>query len=326
VISIVICTFNQDRILRETVASFMDCRSDGIDYELLVVDNNSTDGTRGFTERLAAHDSHLKYIFEPSQGLSYARNSGIRASKGESIVFVDDDVYFSPNWLTALASTLERRVEVACIGGKVMLHFDSGQPNWIDDDILWIYGITRYDDHERELQFPEIPRGGNMAFRRTVFEQIGIFHTSLGRKGKNLLSCEDNHLFLRIAKAGMKTIYSPDVQISHRIPASKTTRKWILKRYYWEGISEVAMRQLDDQPLLRRIIAKQIVRTVVTLIHPLKVLASLSTTRKKNRDNVSFKNKLKISFKLGTLRQLIIEFLSIQSRNTVYDRRYNRDE
>lgn len=318
-ISVIICTYNRGRILHETVRSFLDCHSDGIDYELLLVDNNSTDETREFAESLAAKNPLVRYLFEPSQGLSYARNSGIRASHGQIVVFVDDDVYFSPNWLTAVASVFERHIDVACIGGKVVPHFDFGRPKWIVDNLLWIYGVTRYGDHEREIRFPEIPIGCNMAFRRTVFEQIGIFHTSLGRKGKNLLSGEENHFLLRTAKAGLKTIYSPDIQISHRIPAARTIQEWVLKRFYWEGISEIVMRQLDDEPLSRKALAKQAITTVFSLFYR---VASLLTSRKVFSKSASFEKKLDICYKLGVLRQLIVESIVVKIRDAVLVRGY----
>jgi len=313
VISIVICTFNRDYVLCETIKSFFACQDDGIDYELLLVDNNSTDGTKKFAQELAARDHRVRYLFEPNQGLSHARNRGIRESRGESIVFVDDDVFFSPNWLTTLASTLKRHTDALCIGGKVAVHFDSGQPQWIDDDMLWIYGITRYGDYERELHFPEIPRGGNMAFRRTVFEQIGMFHTSLGRKGHNLLSCDENHFLLRAAKKNVKVIYSPDMQIFHRIPASRTNQKWILNRYYWEGISTVAMMlQLDDKPSSRIILAGQAVKNVLSFLHQLKAIVKISTTKKADRKSLLFKKQLDIYYRLGELRQLFFQLFSFK--------------
>lgn len=325
-ISVVICTFNRGRVLHETVRSFLDCQRDGIDHELLIVDNNSTDGTRDFAEGLAAVNSQVRYIFEPSQGLSHARNCGVQASHGQIVAFVDDDVYFSPDWLTAITSTFERHKDIACIGGKVVPHFDFGQPKWIDDSLHWIYGVTRYGDHEREIRFPEIPIGCNMAFRRALFEQIGLFHTSLGRKGKNLLSGEENHFFLRTAKTGLKTLYAPDVQISHRIPAARTTQGWIMERFYWEGISEIAIRQLDDVPLSRTVLAKQVATTVLAFFHQKKIVATLLTAWTGNHQNVSFGKKLEVCHKLGVLRQLIVESLAVPSRDATCGRRHRGDK
>ena len=145
---------------------------------------------------------------EPSQGHPLAKNRGIRESRGEIVAFVDDDVFFSSGWLKALASAFERHPEIACIGGKVVPHFEAERPPWIEDEMLWIYGVTRYGDLEREIRFPEIPIGCNMAFRRTVFEKIGDFHMSLGRKPGILLSGDEDHFLLRAERGTEDAVFT----------------------------------------------------------------------------------------------------------------------
>jgi glycosyltransferase involved in cell wall biosynthesis len=314
-ISVIIPTFNRARVLEETVRNFLECQTDGVDYELLIVDNNSTDRTKEFAEQLALRIPRIRYIFEPLQGANRARNRGIRESRGEIVAFVDDDVYFSPCWLTALESTFQRRTDVACIGGKVVAHFDDGRPSWLHDDQLWIYGVTRYGDHEREIQPPEIPIGCNMAFRRTVFDQIGNFHLLPGRKGGNLLSIDENHLLFNIAKAGLKTLYSPAVQVTHRMPSARTSRRWVLKRYYWQGVSDIVLRQLDDGPISRVILTKQAIRKLFGLLRRWKEIAGLLSSRKRRDGGLHFKNQLDICYKLGVLRQVTAELFSVPDGN-----------
>ncbi len=308
-LSVVICTYNRERLLGETVKSFLGCRNDGVEHEVVVVDNNSTDGTRAAVERLCAQGSRIRYVFEPAQGLSHARNTGIRASRGESIAFVDDDVYFSPDWLGSLASALERHADADCIGGKVLVHFDAERPGWLDDDLLWVYAITRYGEDERELRLPELPRGCNLAIRRRVFERIGVFHTSLGRKGGNLLSCDENHFFLRAARAGLKVVYSPAARVSHRISSARTTRGWMLKRYYWEGISATVMRQLGDEPSTRAVLAKEIAKAVPTLLRQLGTVAGPLSVGRGYPDR-DFKKLLGFCYGLGELRQMTSQLLA----------------
>ncbi len=316
-ISVIICTYNRDCVFEETVHSFLDCMIGGIDHELLLIDNNSTDKTREIGERIAAQYPRIGYINEPVQGHPHAKNRGIRESRGEIVAFVDDDVFFSPGWLTALQSSFERHPEIACIGGKVVPHFDAGRPAWVDDDLLWIYGITRYGDHEREIRPPEIPIGCNMAFRRSVFEQIGGFHASLGRKPGILLSNDENHFFLCAAKAGLRTLYSPDLQVSHRIPPARTTRHWVLNRYYWQGISDVAMGQIGDDPFSRVILTKKAVKKLFGLLRQWRDAAGFLRAKSGRDSSVPAKKQLDISYKLGELRQLFAESISGPGRNAV---------
>jgi len=316
-ISIISCTFNRVRMLEETVRSFLECTSDGIDYELLLVDNNSTDKTREFVEQLATRFPRIRYLREPLQGLSIARNSGIHSSKGEIIAFVDDDVYFSPDWLTALACCFERHPDVACIGGKVVPQFEANRPPWLDDDLLWIYGVTRYGDQEREIRPPEIPIGCNMAFRRMVFEKIGGFHTSLGRYGKSLLSGEENLFFHYAANAGLKTLYSPDVQVSHRVPPARLTRDWVLSRFYWAGVSEVAMKQLGDDPLSRGTLTKKAIRMLLRLLRQWREAIGLLRAKNDRNGDVPIIMQADVCHKLGTLRQMISEAAAVPTGNAL---------
>jgi glycosyltransferase involved in cell wall biosynthesis len=312
-------------MLEESVRSFLDCQTDGIDHELLIIDNNSTDTTREIAELFAKQNPRIRYGFEPLQNLCHARNRGILESRGEIVAFVDDDVKFSSGWLTALASAFERHVDVACVGGKVVPHFEADRPSWLDDDLSWIYGVTRYGDHEREIQPPETPIGCNMAFRRVVFEQIGCFHPSLGRRGENLQSNDENRLFISVAKAGLKTLYSPDVLLAHRIPPARTSRNWVERRFYWQGISNVVLRQIDDDPLSRVILTRKAIKTFFGLLRRWKDTAGLLST-KNGRNGGAFKKQLEIYYKLGELRQVIAELLSVPAGNVANSGRRVRDK
>ena len=301
-------------MLEESVRSFLDCQADGIEYELLMIDNNSTDKTREIGESLAKQNPRIRYCFEPVRNLCHARNTGIRESRGEIVAFVDDDVRFSQGWLKALVSTFERFEDVACVGGKVIPHFEADRPPWIDDDVLWVYGVTRYGNNEKEIRPPEVPIGCNMAFRREVFEQIGGFTPSLGREGVSLQSGDERDLILRAEKAGLRTLYSPDVQVSHRIPPARTTRQWILKRLYWEGITDIVLKQVSDSPLSRAVLIKQAIKTLLGLLRRWKDIAGLLGTRN-GRNGRPIKIQLELSYKLGTLRQVIAELFSVSGGN-----------
>ena len=306
-ISIIICTYNRDRMFEETVLSFLDCRTDGIDYELLLIDNNSNDGTKEIGERLAKGFPGIRYLNEPVQGHPHAKNRGIRESIGGIVAFVDDDVYFTPCWLKALATSFERHADVSCVGGKVVPHFEAERPSWLGDEQLCIYGVTRFGEQEREIQPPEVPIGCNMAFRRTVFEQIGGFPTSLGRKPGDLLSNDENYFFLRAAKTGHKILYSPDAQVFHRIPPPRMTREWVLRRWYWQGISDVAMRQIGDDPISRVTLIKKALNTSYGLLRQWKTAARLLSARNGSIGNAPIQKQIEYYYGLGELRQLIAE-------------------
>lgn len=244
-LSIVICTYNRAACLKETLDSFSSVHgTSASNIELLVVDNNSTDGTRLVVERFAKEHPFTRYAFTRTQGLSHARNTGIQQSRGKFVAYVDDDVLFDEYWLTAVLETFTKYRDAACIGGKSIPKFESGQPIWAKNEVLRIYGSTQSGDLPKWMIYPEHPFGLNMIFRREVFDQVGEFDTRLGRKDKNLLSMEESDYFLRVAQANLKVIYEPTAILYHRIPTSRTTLQWALNRFYWQGISSVVFRQI----------------------------------------------------------------------------------
>ncbi|MGH7830439.1 MAG: glycosyltransferase family A protein, partial [Candidatus Binatia bacterium] len=165
-ISVIICTYNRSTLFRETLDSFFQCNFDGSAYELILVDNGSTDETSAVAQEFVArHPAHVKYIFEKIPDLANARNIAIQAAEGKLIAFLDDDVYLDPDWLREVKNVFARQPEAMCMGGKSIPLFDDGRPDWISDDLMKIYGSTNSGESVKFLKYPEYPFGLNMAFR-----------------------------------------------------------------------------------------------------------------------------------------------------------------
>jgi glucosyl-dolichyl phosphate glucuronosyltransferase len=306
-ISVVICTYNRAEMLKDTLLSFLDCVRNNIPHELLVIDNNSNDHTKDVVMSLAKEEPKIKCYFEPKQGLSKARNHGINASIGSIIAFVDDDVIFDKYWLVQLLDIFDRYQNVSCVGGCVMPKFERERPDWLDDDLLWIYGVTRYGDEEKAITPPDIPRGGNMAFRRDVFEKVSGFRTSLGRNGNTLLSNEENDMFSRIEEAGLKVLYSPRLVVHHRIPAGRTKRQWIFERYYWQGISDIVMRQAGRQRLSRGALITRAVKETIGLLKRLKGLGWSPRSMVGRYKSMPVRERVALEYRKGLMKQAIVE-------------------
>jgi glucosyl-dolichyl phosphate glucuronosyltransferase len=211
-VSLVVSTYNRAERLPLALESLR-TQTGGVPYEIIVVDNNSTDGTRAVVERLAAEwGGLLRYGFEPRQGLSHGRNTGIALSRGRVIAFTDDDVRAAPDWVLQIKRTLDAHPEVAYIGGRVL-------PNWLKPPPAWLtrahwapLALQDYGDQpvrtgkERAMCLV----GANMAFRRKVFDRVGGFTPALGRIKDGIGSTEDHDMQLRIWGAGMSGLYSPD--------------------------------------------------------------------------------------------------------------------
>lgn len=309
-ISVIVCTYNRAQILRDSLESFAGMRgSDQPNVELLIIDNNSTDATRRVSDEYCSQHPNARYALASQPGLSNARNKGVTEARGRIIAYVDDDVLFDPGWLEAVIDIFEKHPDASCMGGKSIPKFDAGRPDWACGEVLSIYGSTQSGDSVKWMTYPEHPFGLNMAFRRDVFSQVGEFNPRLGRKKKNLLSMEESDYFYRVAKAGLKVIYTPSAVLFHRIPQSRTSEQWALARYYWQGISAVAFKQIH-QPLTRPQLLRELWRTsreILRLCTGGKILPREVYWHHVKRP---MKSKIQLATAIGRIRGLLTEMFS----------------
>lgn len=208
-VSVIICTLNRCELLQRTLELLgKQTLPGGKRFEIIVVDNNSTDATRQVVqqaERVVA--APIIYLLEERPGLSWARNSGVERARGEIVVFTDDDMIFSASWLTEIFSLFSIRPVPACVTGPVEVHKDSHpslQP-----------AVAR---GRRRYRYPSEPwdvgRGNNMSFHRRFLDRAGRFDTRLGA-GSPSHSGEDTDMFYRILKLGGEIVFDPEVSVYH---------------------------------------------------------------------------------------------------------------
>ena len=256
--SIVIATYNRAGDLRGTLESLARLRPSG-DWETIVVDNNSTDDTRAVVEAAAAtFPAPLHYVFEKQQGRSPALNAGIRRAQGAIVVTTDDDVRVEPDWLDRAADGLNR---LGCdyVGGRVLPIWGAPRPAWLPDRGGKHWAVIALLDYGAEpIEFgARVPLGVNMAFRRGVFERVGLMDPNTGRKAGTLLGQEVREWCIRARAAGLRGFYIPEMVVRHIIPASRLTRQYYRRWFYWRGISRARLyeqRGLDMEAPERRTI------------------------------------------------------------------------
>ena len=225
--SIIVCTYNRAESLKDTLAALAALKSaPDLQWEVLVVDNNSRDHTRQVVEAAQRDWPRLRYLFEPAQGLSHARNRGIAESDGEVILFTDDDVLPEPDWLETTLAGLEKYGADAC-GGYIAPIWETPPPAWLTERFYGFLAVRtdRSDDYPIETP-SQAPFGANMAFKKSVFEKVGQFDTSRGRKGKILASGEDGEMFERILGAGLKAVFLGKSRVHHKVEASRMTKRY----------------------------------------------------------------------------------------------------
>lgn len=247
-ISIVIATYNRAEYLIRALDSLNNQSLHKSDYEILVVDNASTDNTKIIVEAKMKSISNLKYIYESTPGTNFARNTGLYKALGKYVAFMDDDALASPRWLEQIVYRFENIIpKPAIIGGKVSPIWEVDKPSWITDKLLGALSIVDYS------QFPTFLENKflfsvNMAFPCQLLRDFKGFDTRLCRKGKNLITNDEILIAIKLKKAGYKFYYDPDIHVEHIIPATRLTSEWFIKRIKAQGFSDALMWKLLEKP------------------------------------------------------------------------------
>ncbi len=207
--------------------------------EIIVVNNNSTDGTESTCLEFQQNnpDKIFKYVLETRQGLSFARNRGINEAKGSIICFIDDDAYVDPHFSKNLISFYDKNPDIFSTGGRIIPIYEDSEPAWMSKYLLPLVAALDLGEGVKKFKSGKYPIGANMAFRKQVFEKIGFFDTNLGRKGDQLESGEEKDLFKRLNRHH-KTFYLGNVTVNHIIPNKRTTKEYIQKMGQGYGRSE----------------------------------------------------------------------------------------
>ena len=240
-ISVVICTYNRCDLLRRAVQSVCQQVVDPAVYELIVVDNNSTDGTGLVVQSFCKKCSNVHYIKAPVQGLSHARNCGWRNARGKYVLYLDDDATAPARWLMTAVEVI-MKIHPAIFGGPYLAEYDARKPKpqWFRD----AYGSNTLGHRARAVDNAEYLTGGNIAFKRAILEDLGGFNSGLGMCGKRMAYAEETALIAQV-RATMPSeliYYDPDFYIHHLVKQRSMTlrhnirERFVSGRYYYLAV------------------------------------------------------------------------------------------
>lgn len=233
-LSVIICTFNRASLLsgclKELVRQIQEMARDDVD--ILIVDNNSTDDTALIFQQFKAKWPSLRYVFEPSQGLSYARNRGAIESSGLYVCYIDDDAVPGAYYVQSVMSVLAMHApDIA--GGPIFPFYTSPKPFWFQDEL-------EVRQHARGTGFFDCPvSGGNFIIRRELLLHLGMFSTEYGMVGGRLRLGEERNLIERYRKSTScsrrRIYYSQACFVYHHVPVSKMKISYFLRRAFESG-------------------------------------------------------------------------------------------
>jgi glycosyltransferase involved in cell wall biosynthesis len=243
-ISVILCTYNRCESLAKALGSAAGLTlPESTDWQVLVVDNNSTDQTREVAEDFCRrHPGRFRYVFEPRPGKSYALESGLREASGDVLAFMDDDVTVEPMWLENLTSPLLDG-KWAGTGGRILPNWTCAAPPWLDLKEKWALApLALFDLGPDAGPLTEAPFGTNMAFQKRMFEKYGGFRTDLGPQPGSEIRNEDSEFGRRLLQAGERFWYEPSAIVYHSVPQKRIQKRYFLTWWFDKGRADARER------------------------------------------------------------------------------------
>lgn len=237
-VSVVISTYNRCGLIEDALRSLLAQTPAQLQFEVLVVDNNSTDQTRSVVQSLAAQNpGMLKYFFEPRQGLSYGRNTGIANAKASIIAFTDDDVRVARDWVHQIKTGFEQNPEIDFLGGKVVPRWPAAPPAWLTTAHWEPLALLDYGDQKFLVDSTNqlCLIGANFAFRRRAFEKVGLFKTDFQRVKNGIGSLEDHEMLLRLWRSNSQGLYLPELVVMAEIEPERLEKQYHRRWYSGHG-------------------------------------------------------------------------------------------
>ena len=299
--SVVVCTYNRCELLRELLLSLLNQSANKDTYEIIVVDNNSTDATRLVVGEMSRKERPIvRYVEEIQQGLSFARNAGAFKSNGKIIGYVDDDSTADSSWVDKLCKVYNDFPHVACVGGRIEAKWPAERPDWLPQSLERNYGVFDLGDDVKVIEYPANVLGGNISVRKDVFLKVGGFSVKLGRSVRGLLSNEEKDFCHRIQKSGEIVMYTPHALVYHKVHSERLNEAFLLRRAYWQGISNVRLN-ISSNSYTKVFLLKEGMQTLMRMLGDFyHLLRNVITGRK-----VSLEEKWIFLCNLGSVKENI---------------------
>ena len=231
-ISVIICSYNRARYIREALESLYRQDADKSTYEVIVVDNNSIDDTDEVCHTFLNNHQDLKaqYLKEAQQGSSFARNRGAYVAKGSILVFMDDDAVAESDFISGYIKLFKEIPDAVGAGGRIIPRYIPDEPTWMSYYVSSLVGNFDYSPVQCMFKQGKYPLESNMAVRADAFKRISGFNTDLpGVKGTLRIGGEGKDFFYRLTADGSNIIYDPAIRVMHVVETAKLTRQYMYR-------------------------------------------------------------------------------------------------
>jgi glycosyltransferase involved in cell wall biosynthesis len=314
--SVIIPTFNRCESLNLILKDLVNQDIQKDEFEILVIDNGSTDKTREVVEAACMQDGlKVEYVSEPVRGLHYARHSGARKAQGQILVYIDDDMRVGPDWLSAYVQEFRRRSFMIAAGGPIKPNWERPPDAWLQELIQDASFFPAYGLLNRGRKFLISPDGyffgGNLAISRRILFDVGGFNPD--QFEQVMLGDGESGLHRKLWKRGLHIGYIPQAESLHWIPASKMTLEYLLKwSKNWgaqNAYAEYSSKQLETSSMIFDLIKKWVwylPRWIFVQLHHRKKLDSISIHRQMHLFSMKEQNRYVMRLILdGKLRRFV---------------------
>ena len=231
-LSIIICSYNRADYITGALSSLYEGNASLQDFEVIFVDNNSSDKSLQIAnEWRAAHPlGNFTITSETRQGASYARNTGSKIAKGQWLCFMDDDAVAFPDFVANIIKHTQKKPTVVGFGGKIIPKYIPERPVWMSYYVSSLVGNFDYSPVPCAFKKGKYPLESNMIIKKSVFDQVGGFNTTLpGVVGTLRIGGEGKELFYKVIGLGEEIYYDPSIIVYHVVETKKLTKEYLYR-------------------------------------------------------------------------------------------------
>lgn len=231
-LSIIICSYNRASYISDALTSLY-VQSSGLDnFEVIFVDNNSTDNTKEVYAqwRQTNTNGQFTFISEMQQGASFARNTGAAIAKGEWVCFMDDDAVATTDYVKNIIKHIQDQPFIVGFGGRIIPKYIPAEPKWMSYYVSSLVGNFDYAPTACAFENGKYPLESNMIVKKSVYDQIGGFNVNLpGVVGTLRIGGEGKELFYKIIALGHTIYYDPSICVHHVVEVKKLTSEYMYR-------------------------------------------------------------------------------------------------
>jgi glycosyltransferase involved in cell wall biosynthesis len=277
-VSVVICSYNRAAYIGAALDSLYHQTASKDDFEVIVVDNNSSDGTDEVvkTWRVANPDGHFYYSTETKQGASFARNKGAALAKADWLCFMDDDAIATPDYIQNIIRHTQSHPTVLGFGGKIIPKYIPEEPRWMSYYVSSLVGNFDYAPVACAFENGRYPLESNMILKKSAFDLVGGFNEAIpGVVGTLRIGGEGKELFYKVIALGEKIYYDPSICVYHVVEVKKLTPEYMYRVASGIGRGERARTKAISQKAFLMKIAEYIIKLGAAVLLGFKYLFQL---------------------------------------------------